>query len=119
MPYVSDMELLRDYDRQGSETAFAEVVRRHIQALDLADRFHDQVEAVDVGLAQAAARGVHGHRTARTDAHFGDEPGGLAAARGAGSKVILTPHAPGGMTDIQDQLRTAIIQGSEAVEGKK
>jgi regulator of protease activity HflC (stomatin/prohibitin superfamily) len=37
----------------------------------------------------------------------------------AGSKVILTPHAPGGMTDITDQLRTAIIQGSEAVAGKK
>ena len=36
----------------------------------------------------------------------------------AGSKVILTPHAPGGMTDITDQLRTAIIQGSEAVEKK-
>ena len=30
MPDVSDMELLRDYDRQGSETAFAELVRRHI-----------------------------------------------------------------------------------------
>ena len=37
----------------------------------------------------------------------------------AGSKVILTPHAPGGMTDITDQLRTAIIQGSEAVVTKK
>jgi regulator of protease activity HflC (stomatin/prohibitin superfamily) len=37
----------------------------------------------------------------------------------AGSKVILTPHAPGGMTDITEQLRTAIIQGSEAVVGKK
>ncbi len=30
MPDVSDMELLRDYDRQGSEDAFAELVRRHI-----------------------------------------------------------------------------------------
>ena len=37
----------------------------------------------------------------------------------AGSKVILTPHAPGGMIDIQDQLRAAIIQGSEAAEAKK
>jgi len=37
----------------------------------------------------------------------------------AGSKVILTPHAPGGMTDITDQLRAAIIQGSEAVVTKK
>src|ERR1035438_10394139 len=30
MPDVSDMELLRDYGRQGSEAAFAELVRRHI-----------------------------------------------------------------------------------------
>jgi hypothetical protein len=28
MPDVSDMELLRDYDRQGSETAFAGLVCR-------------------------------------------------------------------------------------------
>jgi len=27
MPDVSDMELLRDYDRQGSETAIAALVR--------------------------------------------------------------------------------------------
>jgi regulator of protease activity HflC (stomatin/prohibitin superfamily) len=32
----------------------------------------------------------------------------------AGSKVILTPHAPGGMTDISDQMRTAIVTGGEA-----
>jgi regulator of protease activity HflC (stomatin/prohibitin superfamily) len=32
----------------------------------------------------------------------------------SGSKVILTPHAPGGMSDIAAQLRTAIIMGSEA-----
>jgi regulator of protease activity HflC (stomatin/prohibitin superfamily) len=37
----------------------------------------------------------------------------------AGSKVILTPHAPGGMTDMTEQLRAAIIQGSEAVAAKK
>ncbi|MGA7713991.1 MAG: SPFH domain-containing protein [Rhizomicrobium sp.] len=37
----------------------------------------------------------------------------------SGSKVILTPHAPGGMTDISDQLRAAIIQGNEAVQNKK
>ena len=37
----------------------------------------------------------------------------------SGSKVILTPHAPGGMTDISDQLRAAIIQGNEAVRDKK
>ena len=36
----------------------------------------------------------------------------------AGSKVILTPHAPGGMTDISEQLRNAIISGSEAVNVK-
>jgi regulator of protease activity HflC (stomatin/prohibitin superfamily) len=37
----------------------------------------------------------------------------------AGSKVILTPHAPAGMTDMTEQLRAAIIQGSEAVAAKK
>ena len=37
----------------------------------------------------------------------------------SGSKVILTPHAPGGMTDISDQLRSAIIQGNEAVQTAK
>ena len=36
----------------------------------------------------------------------------------SGSKVILTPHAPGGMTDIASQLRDAIITGSEAVKAK-
>jgi regulator of protease activity HflC (stomatin/prohibitin superfamily) len=36
----------------------------------------------------------------------------------AGSKVILLPHSPGGVADITDQLRTAIITGSEAVEKK-
>jgi regulator of protease activity HflC (stomatin/prohibitin superfamily) len=36
----------------------------------------------------------------------------------AGSKVILTPHAPGGMVDIRDQLREAIITGAEATKGK-
>ena len=30
MPDVSDMELLREYDRQGSEAAFTELVQRHI-----------------------------------------------------------------------------------------
>jgi len=37
----------------------------------------------------------------------------------SGSKVILMPHAPGGMTDISEQLRSAIITGNEAVETKK
>ena len=32
----------------------------------------------------------------------------------SGSKVILTPHAPGGMTDIASQLRSAIVTGAEA-----
>lgn len=32
----------------------------------------------------------------------------------SGSKVILTPHAPGGMADIAQQLRTTIITGNEA-----
>jgi regulator of protease activity HflC (stomatin/prohibitin superfamily) len=36
----------------------------------------------------------------------------------AGSKVILLPHSPGGVADITEQLRTAIITGSEAVEKK-
>src|SRR5579862_10049393 len=32
----------------------------------------------------------------------------------AGSKVILVPHTPGGMTDIAEQLRDAIISANEA-----
>jgi regulator of protease activity HflC (stomatin/prohibitin superfamily) len=32
----------------------------------------------------------------------------------SGSKVILTPHAPGVMSDISSQLRTAIITGNES-----
>lgn len=32
----------------------------------------------------------------------------------SGSKVILMPHGPGGLTDIAHQLRTAIIAGNEA-----
>jgi regulator of protease activity HflC (stomatin/prohibitin superfamily) len=35
----------------------------------------------------------------------------------AGSKVILTPHTPGGMTDIAEQLRNAIISANEAKTG--
>jgi regulator of protease activity HflC (stomatin/prohibitin superfamily) len=37
----------------------------------------------------------------------------------AGSKVILTPHQPGGMADLSQQLSTAIITGGEAVQTKK
>jgi regulator of protease activity HflC (stomatin/prohibitin superfamily) len=36
----------------------------------------------------------------------------------SGSKVILLPHAPNGMSDISEQLRTAIMTGAEAVEKK-
>ena len=32
----------------------------------------------------------------------------------SGSKVILVPHSPGGMADIADQVRAAIIVGNEA-----
>jgi regulator of protease activity HflC (stomatin/prohibitin superfamily) len=35
----------------------------------------------------------------------------------AGSKVILMPHSPGGMTDIADQLRASIISANEAKTG--
>jgi hypothetical protein len=31
----------------------------------------------------------------------------------AGSKVILMPHTPGGMADISEQLRGAIISANE------
>ena len=36
----------------------------------------------------------------------------------SGSKVILTPHSPGGMTDLINQIRAAIITGNEAVADK-
>jgi len=36
----------------------------------------------------------------------------------AGSKVILTPHAPGGMADLSQQLSSAIITGVEATTAK-
>jgi regulator of protease activity HflC (stomatin/prohibitin superfamily) len=37
----------------------------------------------------------------------------------AGSKVILMPHTPGGMTDIAQELRQAIITGNEAAKTEK
>jgi regulator of protease activity HflC (stomatin/prohibitin superfamily) len=37
----------------------------------------------------------------------------------SGSKVILMPHAPGGMSDISEQLRNAIITGNEASKPEK
>jgi RNA polymerase sigma factor (sigma-70 family) len=63
MPDVSDMELLRDYDRQGSETAFAEVVRRHINLVywvafrhvGIAAHAEEITQAVFVILARKAA----------------------------------------------------------------
>ena len=36
----------------------------------------------------------------------------------SGSKVILLPHVPGGMSDISEQIRTAIMTGSEAVRSE-
>jgi hypothetical protein len=36
----------------------------------------------------------------------------------AGSKVILIPNGPGGLTDISEQLRNAIITGSEAAAAR-
>src|SRR5579863_7864785 len=35
------------------------------------------------------------------------------------SKVILMPHGPGGLTDVGEQLRTAIIAGNEATKPAK
>jgi len=35
----------------------------------------------------------------------------------AGSKVIMLPHAPGGMADIADQITKSIISGEEATSG--
>jgi regulator of protease activity HflC (stomatin/prohibitin superfamily) len=37
----------------------------------------------------------------------------------AGSKVILMPHSPGGMSDILEQLQAAIISGNEASKTMK
>jgi hypothetical protein len=37
----------------------------------------------------------------------------------SGSKVILMPHSPGGMTDIAEQLRNAIVSANEASKGQK
>jgi regulator of protease activity HflC (stomatin/prohibitin superfamily) len=37
----------------------------------------------------------------------------------AGSKVILMPHSPGGMSDILEQLQAAIISGNEASKPAK
>ena len=63
MPDVSDMELLRDYDRHGSEAAFAELVRRHINLVysvafrhvGIAAQAEEITQAVFVILARKAA----------------------------------------------------------------
>jgi RNA polymerase sigma factor (sigma-70 family) len=63
MPDVSDMELLRDYNRQGSEDAFAELVRRHINLVystayrhaGIAAHAEETTQAVFVILARKAA----------------------------------------------------------------
>ncbi len=63
MPDVSDMELLRDYDRQGSEAAFAELVQRHINLVysvafrhvGIAAHAEEITQAVFVILARKAA----------------------------------------------------------------
>ena len=63
MPDVSDMELLRDYDRQGSEEAFAGLVQRHINLVysvayrhvGIAAHAEEITQAVFVILARKAA----------------------------------------------------------------
>jgi len=63
MPDVSDIELLRDFNRQGSEDAFAELVRRHINLVystacrhvGIAAHAEEITQAVFVILARKAA----------------------------------------------------------------
>ncbi len=63
MPDVSDMELLRDYDRQGSDAAFAALVQRHINLVysvalrhvGIAAQAEEIAQAVFVILARKAA----------------------------------------------------------------
>jgi uncharacterized protein (TIGR03435 family) len=63
MTDVSDMELLRDYDRHGSEAAFAELVRRHVglvystalRRVEIAAHAEEITQAVFVILARKAA----------------------------------------------------------------
>ena len=63
MPEVSDIELLRDYSRQGSEAAFAELVKRHLSLVysaalrhvGIAAHAEEITQAVFVILARKAA----------------------------------------------------------------
>jgi len=50
---ASDMELLRDYDRQGSEAAFAELVRRHINLVYSTALRHVGIAALAEEITQA------------------------------------------------------------------
>lgn len=53
MHKASDMDLLRDYARQGSETAFAELVRRHLNLVYSAALRHVGIAAQAEEIAQA------------------------------------------------------------------
>ncbi|MGO8765046.1 MAG: TIGR03435 family protein [Limisphaerales bacterium] len=53
MPDASDMELLRDYVRQGSEDAFAELVRRHVHLVYSAALRHVGIAAHAEEITQA------------------------------------------------------------------
>jgi RNA polymerase sigma factor (sigma-70 family) len=53
MPDVSDMDLLRDYQRQGSEEAFAELVRRHVNLVYSAALRHAGIAAHAEEITQA------------------------------------------------------------------
>ncbi|MGD0087175.1 MAG: sigma-70 family RNA polymerase sigma factor [Verrucomicrobiota bacterium] len=53
MPDVRDMDLLRDYQRQGSEEAFAELVRRHVNLVYSAALRHAGIAAHAEEITQA------------------------------------------------------------------
>ena len=53
MPDANDMELLRDYARHGSETAFAELVQRHIGLVYSAALRHVGIAAQAEEITQA------------------------------------------------------------------